>query len=87
MIRYPCGHFYRQFLQGKKKSDTPAKTILTVECLLKAVEHKSLGTGREFERNWSRDSQSAFTYLSMKTWHSSQVLAFFSNQLVVYFRY
>lgn len=43
-------------LTREKKSDIPAKTILTVECLLKAVEHKSLGTERAFERNWSRDS-------------------------------
>ena len=63
--------FLWTILTREKKSDTPAKTNLTVECLLKAVEHKSLGTGREFERNWSRDSQSAFTYLSLKTWRSS----------------
>lgn len=44
-------NFYKE-----KKSDTPAKTNLTVECLSNAVEHKSLGTGRELESDWSRDS-------------------------------
>ena len=46
MIWHPCGHFYGLFLKGVK-SETPAKTNLTLECLSKATEHKSFRTGRD----------------------------------------